>query len=120
MKSSVLTEDEQELFINMTESHRTKPSLTLLVILRNKGISEVKLPIILEQYTETRLKMKNVKLEEIHREINELLSKQSSKCFLKETEDKTPTSDENVAKPLEISLKPSTSSVDFSLIRYTL
>ena len=27
VKSSVLTEDEQELFINMTESHRTKPSL---------------------------------------------------------------------------------------------
>ena len=121
VKSSALKPNELDLFINMTESHRTKPSLTLLIILRNRGKSEPKLSIMLEQYTDIRLQlMQTTKREEINREINELLSKQSSEYFLKETEDEADKadSDESVSRPIKVPVKPPTSSVDLSLSRY--
>ena len=88
VESEALTKGEKDIYMTMTESRSlgTKPSLTLLVILKSRGEPNCELRNMLVKYEKLHkeLRKQNVNITEYcTQEINELLSKQSSGVFLK-------------------------------------
>ena len=100
VESAALTASERDKYRNMIESQNAEPLLTLLAILRSSG-GMCELNDVLEKYEDITLD-DGLKLADINKQINEHLSKRSSKLLLKNEQQTSDSASENV---LEYSTK---------------
>ena len=90
VESAALTAIERDNYRNLTESQRAEPSLTLLAILKSSADKKYDFFSVLDMFEEIKLTLighKKLKIADINKLINELLSKRSSAFFLKENEE---------------------------------
>ena len=123
VKSSVLSLHEQDNYMNLTESEKTEPMLTLLAVLKSSDEGNYELPDALEKFEFLQLQVMNSKLtiSDINKQINEYLSQRSPKLCLKKEAHVLATSDERISSTVEPSEKrPSTMSSRSSIVDLSL
>ena len=126
VESLVLSSSERDNYMNMTESQRTEPILTLLAILKSSDEGNCELPDVLESFEVLQLQVMNLKLtiSDIYEQINGYLSKRSPKLCLKKEAHILASSDESISTTVEPSKNRlpimSTSTIDLSLQRYVV
>ena len=130
VESAALSAIERDNYRNLTESQRAEPSLTLLAILKSSADKKCDFLSVLDMFEEIKLTLighQKLKITDINKLINELLSKRSSAFFLKEEEEKEEEqiltgSNESISSTessrKKLTLSPS--AINLSLSRYKL